>query len=259
MNKISKIILKNYKFIWYVVLLLVSSIYIYKIHTRLNIFLINRDWIMFIIWIFIFLYPFINEFEILGFKLKLKVKDIENAVSNNERDINSIKNQINNINTNTNSNNIYNYYPNASPSTDKELDEIKNMITENEDIEFKFTDGPSEDYINDTYFEDTSFNDIEYRNLNLFKARFTIEKILKEKYWYIRGLQPEDTVNNKNIPIYKIIKVLLDEDMINKDILPILNEIIIICNAGVHDFEVTDKQFKFVQEMFPLLINELKK
>lgn len=193
------------------------------------------DTYLIIIWVVLMLFPLLSEVEFFGIKFK---REIDNLKSDMNIKFNELKtdiklNQTMNFNVNTL----------APPPSDEAL---KNQI---EKIKSDTT------ISNDNIPMD--LNNIPNDNINLFKIRYNIEKELN-RIWEGRFKGDYNLSNNSRQSIIQKLKILDKYDLIHQGLLPILRDILSICNYAIHGEQITESQLEFVNSYYNKVIKDLK-
>ena len=116
---------------WYSLLLLLSSLYVWKYRFEINqLKELNAKNIIFILWIFLLAFPLFSEMEILGIKVK---KEVEKATEEVKESLKNIQTQIIQLQMNNSDSYIY---------KNGDILEVKHNNTTGVDLEIiiRFTD-----------------------------------------------------------------------------------------------------------------------
>lgn len=215
--------------IWYVLVLILSSIYVY--FRRYDIYQLtelNAYNLVFIIWLLIILWPLVSEIDILGFKIR---KDLENNKQEIKKEIIDMRLQMLQVATLSNNNQV--------------------LVTTN------FGETPSIDEI-EKMKEKPNVNGLmenlklPENNLLLFKIRFNLEEKINEvcnnkKYWNI--------LNEKSIP--RKIQLLRELGAIDFNLEKLIRQVLTISNRGVHGEVISAEYIEFAQMAYPKIIEKL--
>jgi hypothetical protein len=210
----------NFKTAWWLILLLISSIYLIS---RYNIIILGQvnifDGIVLIVWFSLMLRPLYSELDIMGFKFKEEIKE----------DIRELKTEI--INS-------IDFRPqftyNVNPPTDTHIREINreypNMLS-NISSYYNLTSSQPQP-ITFTSTDNNTF---------LFKVRFEIEKEI------IRLMRTE-FAESRLQPMPRMINKLEELSILDENLAHLIVDIWRICTAGVHGNDVSETQIQFVRK-----------
>lgn len=176
---------------------------------------------------------------------KEEVKDFKTEIRQNFLTLTStVSNSINNLNNQVQTVNNYNGYP--PPPPDTKLPELESEIDRLVKAKLKEHGVSFSDLIN-----------VPVNNIELFKIRYSIEIQLR-RIWEGRFANDELNFRFRHKPIIKIIQDLSESEIIDKNFYGILREILSICNYAIHGEEVTDNQFKFVENSSKQVLDYLR-
>lgn len=213
-----------------------------------GVFLLNRlshyldgtyqliDKVIGAIFVLFTLIPFFYEIDILGIKVIKDVKKIEEKVEkyniNMRTELLDMKSYISNSATQSIQNIIE--YPGERPLPDKKLDQlVKESPLASKEINKEEIDVP----------------DI---HTLCFNVRYNIEQLLSEVW------ENEMGEDDDRISLIKLVAILSEEGVISTELYPVLHELIVICNRGIHGKELTQLQEKFLRESYSGVIEELE-
>ena len=214
------------KWAWYIVLLLFSSLYVWKSRYYISdLSSLTPENVVFLIWIVLLLFPLFSEMEFMGVKIK---RAIEQANAEVKESIQELKLQMIDLKvSNSFSVQIGN---NAMPSQ-TEIDKLQKVLPDNQQEE----DRKIPDNI-PTY---------------LFEVRYKLEKQLRELYSYI-------TLNEySRVPLSKMARDLFRKEIIDGITCDLVLQIIRIANNGIHGEQVEKEYIDFVQRSLPTVKEEL--
>lgn len=217
---------------WYIFLLTISSLYV--IRYRYDIFQmteLNAQNLIFILWLVLLGLPLFSEIEIGNVKLK---KEIEQTRAEVKESIGELKYQILDMKiSNSNSNTLI--LNNPPLATKDELSrmqknaKVDNMVRTGAELDFKI----SED------------------NVYLFKVRLSLEKQLST----LCNMFQYDERRN----MYSMAEFLVRHEVIERNTVDLIREIINIANRGVHGEIIDNNYLQFVQKTYPTIKYTLDK
>lgn len=215
---------------WYIILLVLSSIYVIKY--RYDIFElkeINAMNLVFLLWLFLLLFPLISELEFLGIKIK---KVVDKETSEIKKDVDGLRQQIaiaQNSNAIANSINLsYGIVPSRQEIEDKKNQTNDNLIEE-------------QDW----------YKSIDDNSALLFKIRYAIESSL-------RKICREMEIDNRQ-PTYRVVKELKRKGIIDYDTMDSIMKVTGIANRGIHGEIVSSEYMEYVKEAVPRIFDRLKR
>ena len=215
---------------WYIILLVLSSIYVIKY--RYDIFElkeINAMNLVFLLWLFLLLFPLISELEFLGIKIK---KVVDKETSEIKKDVDGLRQQIaiaQNSNAIANSINLsYEIVPSRQEIEDKKNQTNDNLIEE-------------QDW----------YKSIDENSALLFKIRYAIESSL-------RKICREMEIDNRQ-PTYRVVKELKRKGIIDYDTMDSIMKVTGIANRGIHGEIVSSEYMEYVKEAVPRIFDRLKR
>lgn len=211
---------------WHIFLLIISSIYVYIY--RFDIYQmteLNAQNLIFILWLILLGLPLFSEIEIGSVKLK---KEIEQTRAEVKESIGELKYQILEMKiSNTNSNTLI--FNNQPLPTKAELSEMQRHIKHDQAAQSAV---------------DSDFN-VSDKNIYLFQVRLALEKQLSAlcnifQYGERRSM-------------YSMMQMLVQHEVIDRNTVGLLREIINIANRGVHGEIVDDDYIDFVKKTYPII------
>lgn len=228
-KKVLQILKKHW---WYIFLLIISSVYVFKY--RYDIFQmteLNAQNLIFILWLVLLGLPLFSEIEIGNVKLK---KEIEQTRVEVKESIGELKYQILDLKiSNSNSNMlVFNNPPLASKD---ELSQMqRNAVNEG------------------TVHMETNLDfKISEENIYLFKVRLALEKQLSalcNMFQY-----------GERRTMYSMAQFLVQHEVIDRKTADLIREVINIANRGVHGEIIDNDYLQFVQKTYPMIKYTLDK
>lgn len=211
---------------WYIFLLIISSIYVYIYRFDIcQMTKLNAQNLIFLLWLILLGWPLFAEIEIGGIRLK---KEIEQTRAEVKESIGELKYQILEMKiSNTNSNMLI--VNNQPLSTKAELSEMQRHVN---------CDPVAQSAGN----LDLNISD---ENIYLFQVRLALEKQLSAlcnmfQYGERRSL-------------YSMMQILVQHEVIDRNVVRLLREIINITNRGVHGEIIDDDYMDFVKKTYPTI------
>jgi hypothetical protein len=187
------------------------------------------DIFLFLILISLLVIPLFQEVEFFGIKLKKELDNLKEGIDIKFQNLSAeIRNSIS-------VNPIFNFHPPTDESLQNIEDSYRNAIN-----------SPDENM--ETTLE------VPDNNIYLFKIRFEIEQELRRIIQKFKtGYEP---IHAYNISI--ILSDLYSSQIITKEEVSALRDIIGICNFGIHNKPITPIQLDFVKDIGEKLIKKLK-
>ena len=237
-GKTSKWLQKRWEWIcknwWYLVLLSVSTIYVFiyrfEIYTLAGI---NAVAVGAILWVILLLLPLFSEFEFLGIKLKKELEKVSNDVKTS---VDEVKNQIIQMRFNNSQSIDINLL--QSPLPDKQ--ETRRLESEVEQLQTSNRKAPSS----------AEENEVPKETIFLFKVRLRLEKILLDL------CEKTDYKGSRNVP--NMLQHILRCQLISYDIYNLTLQLIKIANRGVHGEIVDNEYLSFSEKTYPVIISKLE-
>lgn len=222
---------KNWvKVIWWAVLLAVMFVILCK---RVDFIIdgtaTNLDIIAILIFIALAVLPIVSEVNILGVKLKQDIANIKESVDRINMNIGQSVVNHNHINSTPPSSAEY-------PEITKTLEHILNRLDKKQKEENDIFDAASQD------------------NIIAFKVRLSIETELNR---LLRKI-PDLYTGIRSQPNYSKIKSLAIHEVIDPDIIPIIMDVLAVCNKGVHDTDINSKNIAFISDAGAKIVSYLK-
>lgn len=228
-KKLIQVIKKHW---WYLFLLIISTIYVFKY--RYDIFQItelNAQNLIFILWLVLLGLPLFSEVEIGNVKLK---KEIEQTRAEVKESVGELKYQMLDLKiSNSNSNMlVFNNPPLASKDELTQMQrhvETDDMIRSGNDLDFKIADD----------------------NIYLFQVRLSLEKQLAalcNMFQY-----------GERRTMYSMAQFLIQHEVIDRKTADLIREVINIANRGVHGEIIDSDYLQFVKKTYPIIKYTLDK
>lgn len=235
----------KFKIVWWIaILILVGSILFNRIGAIFSGEYIPGDVFLLLLFIALLLVPIFAEIDFFGVvKLKKEVEDLKNEIHIN---FGEIRNEIKSTISPTFTNQIHF----DRPADDEELRELDKKIKketpkgEHQSINLDKLNVPKE-------------------IIELFKARYSIEEELKRIHTeLLYQLNPSfDKKNNETTAttVTQMLNLIAEIDVLSKNIIPIIREVMLITNRAIHGVEVTQSQIEFVNNNTGIILKELKR
>ena len=241
---------------WYLFLLVASSVYVwyyrYQIHQLSEL---NAQNLIFILWLLLLFWPLFSEMEFLGVKIKKEVqkateevkqttKEVKQSTEDVKSSVKTLEFRISQLQlTNSVANHIS--FSNAPLPSEGKMDQLLKKVNALQNNYHNY------DTDNRPFFAEDSFPDIDRQSIYLFKVRLSIETALKE-------LCERYDISDR-LPMYKMIQLLLENEIIDHTTFDLINQVIKIANRGVHGELVSSKYVDFVKDTYPEICARLKK
>ena len=237
MKELAKKALNNIKQrCWYIVLLLVSSMYVWSYRNDIyKLTEFNTTNLIFIIWIILLMLPLFSEMEFLGVKIKKEVKKETEEI---RELINKIQLQVNQLQLSNSIANNINLGNVTLPSKDK-LEELLRKVTELQNS-----------YPNTNIKNDDLIYKGEDSNLYLFRVRLSIETFLREMC--------EKIGYTDRMTIVKMMQILNHLEIIDAITCDLITQVNRISNRGVHGEIVSKEYLDFVKKTYPEIARRLQ-
>lgn len=232
-KRIWEFIKKKY---WYIVLLIISSIYVWCY--RFDIYELkelNTTNLIFILWLILLLCPLFSEMEFLGVKIKKEVQKETEEVKGLLQNLQMQVNQLQMTNTVANNIQLNNSVLPSEQKLEELLQEVKKMQTP---------------YSGSDAEEKNSISKEEESNVYLFRVRLSIESSLREiceKFEY-----------TDRFPVTGMINYLYHREVFDRTTRELLLEVIKIANRGVHGEIVSAEYLDFVRKIYPRIMRQLQ-
>lgn len=220
------------KYWWYIILLIMSSVYVFVNWNDINkLSELNVRTVIFILWIALLILPLFSEIEIGSVKLK---REIEQTRADVKESIGELKYQILDmkISNNNSSTVVLNYPPLASK------DEL---------LQMQMNIKPEENEHNATTDEPKIPND----NVYLFKVRLDLEKQLFSLCNLFQY--------GERRTMYAMVQFLIQHEVIDRNTAELIRQILNIANRGVHGEIIDDDYISFVKKTYPKIQTILEK
>ena len=216
---------------WYSFLLLISSLYIWKYRFEINQFKeLDAKNLIFILWIFLLVFPLFSELEILGVKVK---KEVEKATEEVKESLKSIQSQITQLQLNNSVSNKISI-ENAPLPSEKRLEEMQKGVL----------NSPKK-------IPDFKIDESQKKALFLFEVRLEIEMSLREIC--------EKIGHPGILASLKMLQVIKNEGLIDNKTEELILEVQKIANRGIHGEIVSDEYIAFVKNVYPGIKQQLNK
>lgn len=215
---------------WYSLLLLLSSLYVWKYRFEINqLKELNAKNIIFILWIFLLAFPLFSEMEILGIKVK---KEVEKATEEVKESLKNIQTQIIQLQMNNSVSNKISIENTPLPS-EKTLEDMQKNISGSEKEVSELEIKKNRD-----------------KNIFLFETRQEIEMALREIC--------EKIGHPEILASMKMLRLISEKKLIDNDTEKLIMEVQKITSRGIHGEIVSDEYITFVKTVRPKLLQQLK-
>lgn len=226
--------------IWYILLLILSSIYIFLNRNVIyQMKEINATNLIFIFWLALLLLPLFSEMEFFGIKLKRELEKTKAEVKDEIKDLHL---QLTDLRISNSNANTFNFSNGFLPTKH----ELKELVKEYISSSDKEVERDTEHYMK--LKNEVDFN-ITDESIYLFKVRLMLEKTLSDLC--------EKTNYKGHKSMYEMIRHLIRCELINKKTADLLSQIIKISNRGVHGEIVSNDYIKFIDRILPELQKQL--
>lgn len=231
-----KIKLALKKYWWYIILLIMSSVYVFVNWNDINkLSELNVRTVIFILWIALLILPLFSEIEIGSVKLK---REIEQTRADVKESIGELKYQILDLKISNNNSNTLVFNNQPLPSKD-ELSQLQLNIKPEDNDNLIMADEPI----------------ISNDNVYLFKVRLDLEKQLSA----LCNLFQYEVRYNERRTMYSMVQFLIQHEVIDRNIAELIREILNIANRGVHGEIIDNDYISFVKKTYPKIKNVLEK
>lgn len=220
------------KYWWYIILLIMSSLYIFVNWNNINqLNELSVKNLIFILWVVLLLLPLFSEIEIGSIKIK---KEIEQTRADVKESIGELKYQILDLKISNNNSNMLVFNNQPLPSKEELLQMQMNIKPEENETHIT-TDEPK----------------IPNDNVYLFKVRLDLEKQLSA----LCNLFQYD----ERRTMYTMVQFLIQHEVINRNMAELIREILNIANRGVHGEIIDNDYISFVKKTYPKIQKILEK
>jgi hypothetical protein len=236
----------NFKVFWWGLLVVVIGLFLYSRHEQLlegtpNYF----DTTVFLVWVAICLAPIFKEMKIFGFELKQTIEEVKKDLAHKMELMKiELQSSIEISSSNTNSVHVLNGNSIPVPAPDSEIPDIRNEIRS----ALRELGVAGRFQVADELVLDDG---IDNKTIQLFKIRLSFEKLVNA-FAHSTGTYPP------RYPLNRILKGLKDTNVLPRNLVAGVNEILAVCNYAVHGEDITEKQHAFVIESAPGLYAALE-
>lgn len=236
--------------IWYFILLILSTIYVFKIRIyNIKINTVCIESVIFAIWIFLLLFPLVSELEFLGMKVKREVQKETTEIKDEMRQqITILQNQILQVSSNSYVNNNIRIQNNSLPS-EKQIQETMDSVEQFKEKNRSATNRHRTNYYNPNEIKVK----IEEDYIVMFKVRYSLENKLRLK------AEEMNYSLAKTKSAIDIIEILKKEGKIEGLLYDLIVQVIQITNRVVHGQSVDDQYIGFVKKIYPDMVNMINK
>jgi hypothetical protein len=202
------------------------------------------DIVAFVIWVGLLLAPVFAEVELWGLKLKQEIASVKEHV---DRQVQSLRADI------RNSVDIRSQFsPNITlmaPPPDAQLPKIEEQLrlTLERELESYGLERQPPLEVSPTVPGDAVL---------FFEVRYSIEKELR-RIWE-RRFPPGSEGRNLPLPIHQMTSALVDGQFISPQLGRAIREVYRVCSPAIHGQQVTEAQVRFVREVTPDLLRNLR-
>lgn len=215
---------------WYSLLLLLSSLYVWKYRFEINqLKELNAKNIIFILWIFLLAFPLFSEMEILGIKVKTEV---EKATEEVKESLKNIQTQIIQLQMNNSVSNKISIENTPLPS-EKTLEDMQKNIS------------GSEKEVSELEIQNN-----RDKNIFLFETRQEIEMALREIC--------EKIGHPEILASMEMLRLISEKELIDNGTEKLIMEVQKITSRGIHGEIVSDEYITFVKTVRQKLLQQLK-
>lgn len=221
---------------WYIILLVASTVYVYKTHSEINqLKELNVQNLIFLLWLLLLFWPLFSEMEFLGVKIK---KEVEKETADVKNDVQTIKAQIVQLQmSNTVANNIS--LSSTSLPSEQKIEELLRIVR-----------GMQTAHANESISSPTPIIHDESKNVYLFKVRLAIETTLRE-------LCEKLDLHINSLSVEEMAHALNHVQVINGMTCDLISQVAKIATRGVHGEIVSHEYMTFVQETYPEIVRQL--
>lgn len=235
---------------WYLILLVLSTIYILYYKKEINqLKEFNATNLIFILWLILLLLPLFSEMEFFGIKLK---KEVEKAKTEVKENLNDIRMQIMDLKVSNSNANTINVGNDFLPTKQKLKELFKEFTTNSNTTTDNLSEGHSTPKIDISLEGEVSGNikfEIAEQSTYLFKIRLILEKALTDLC--------EKTDYNGHKSMFEMLRHINRRVLINGKTVDLISYIINIANRGVHGEIVSNEYIDFIKRVFPELQKQL--
>lgn len=235
---------------WYLVLLILSTIYV--LYHRNGIYQLkefNAMNLIFLLWLILLLLPLFSEMEFFGVKLK---KEVEKAKTEVKENLNDLRIQIMDLKISNSNANTINFGNGFLPTEQKLKELIEEFITKSNVIDDNLIEVSSKPNIGLTTDAKELSNfefEIAEESTYLFKVRLMLEKTLTDLC--------EKTGYEGSKSMHEMMRHLIRCELINGKTEDLISQIIKIANRGVHGEIVSKEYIDFIKQVLPELKKQL--
>lgn len=236
--------------IWYCILLLLSTICVFKIGVfNIKINIVSVESVIFAVWILLLLFPLVSELEFLGMKVKREVQKETTEIKDEMRQqITILQNQILQVSSNSYVSNNIKIQNNSLPS-EEQIQETMDSVKQ---LKEKNTSGINRHRTN--YYDPNDIKvKIEEDYIEMLKVRYSLENKLRLKAEEMNYSLP------KTKSAIDIIEILKKDEKIEELLYDLIVQVVQITNRVVHGQDVDDQYIGFVKKIYPDMVNMINK
>lgn len=230
------IIKEHYKKVWWLVILILTSLYFRNNYIRITLNPTVIDIVIVGCWIIVIFMPLISEISLMGFTVKKEIESVKNEL---RKEVLGIKYDIVSLASIHSNNNNSIYFSNERIPMESEVKSIIDNKTTNHGDSIKIKP-EGENIVED-------FPDISDNNIYLFKVRLTLEKKIID-LMKIYAISESSNIKT-NITLLRHCGAI---NMITEDK---LLKVLSICNRGVHGEVIDNEYISYVK----VVLDEFKK
>lgn len=235
---------ENFKTVWWGILVIAIGYYLFDRFPKLvegkpSYF----DAIVFIVWIGVCLAPIYQEMNILGFKFKQQFDELKKDI-NHQLSIMKVELQSSIEVSNANQNHI-SVTTSSEPPKDSEIPQLEAAL----DKILKSRGLGETDY---------QLPEVSSDSVEMFKVRLAFERLVNKYTSENTPMLATDISRRRGYPLGRILNELRKYSSISDGVINGVIEVINICNYGIHNEKISEKQLSFVRNSSSSLYKALE-
>lgn len=225
-------IIKNFAKIWYTILLLLLTVYNIKTFVGSETILpLTKNGVLFIFNIILMCLPFFSEIELGGIKIRKEMENIRNDINEKISILSTSLSYHNSSHINI-----------ALPSQN----EIKNILLETE--KQKTINESINGNINNEHKNTKENNAVAFLAIVRKDIEVSLKEIIERNNIFCRQFMTSSYM----------LKMLIQKEIINPNLGRMIQQIIMICNRGIHGEIVDENYIRYVENIYKYVLNELE-
>lgn len=225
-------IIKNFTKVWYTILLVALTVYNIKTFVGSGTILpLTKNGVLFIFNIILMCFPLFSEIELGGIKIRKEMENIRNDINEKFSILSTSLSYHNSSHINI-----------ALPSQN----EIKNILLETEKQK-TITKSINENINNENKYTKEN-NVVAFLAIVRKDIEVSLKEIIERNNIFCRQFMTSSYM----------LKMLIQKEIINPNLGRMIQQIIMICNRGIHGEIVDENYIRYVENIYKYVLNELE-